>query len=660
MNIATPILRDEAARFVAMTAHDRSVLVEAGAGSGKTAVMAGRLALLLAGGAAPKAIAAVTFTELAASELLARVRDFVDELLDGHVPRELRIALPGGLSDAQRANLDQAASAIDEITCSTIHGFCQRLIKPYPVEADIDPGASLMDPAQAELVFGDAVDRWLRDILNSGEESLVSELVFVNPAKASELIATAAGALRDNRVLVAPKTAAVAPLVATYRAAADAYRTFVIEAPAQEPESIAGASAFVEMGEAITLVDGGETPAALVRLLASVPHPSLCTAKGTFSVYKKKGKWEAAAKAAGLSKADGGLLNGQAEELHLACCQGWTALLQSVAARVLTDLVTAIQPIADNFRAYKRSAALLDFDDLIFAARDLLRDHPVVRGALAKRYAHVLVDEFQDTDPLQTEIFWRLCGDPLAGADPQDWANYRIRPGALFLVGDPKQAIYRFRGADVAAYIRAREAIRAQNPDDLLSISTNFRSCAAILAYVNERFAPHMTVEKGQPGFTALDSFHPDHGEGLCVAALPVPCAGEDGKAKAGAQRDCEAEAVAEMCCRLIGSQIIVDRKTDTRRPCRPGDIALLAPGGTELWRYEEALEKRGVPVATQAGKGFYRRQEVQDLIAITRVLADSRDSSGVDRPAARTIGWSHRGAVARSRLEPAPQSGAS
>ncbi|VVS98488.1 ATP-dependent endonuclease [Sphingomonas aurantiaca] len=627
MNIATPILRDEAARLVAMTAHDRSVLVEAGAGSGKTAVMAGRLALLLAGGAAPKAIAAVTFTELAASELLARVRDFVDELLDGRVPRELAIALPDGLSDAQRANLDQAASAIDEITCSTIHGFCQRLIKPYPVEADIDPGASLMDPAQADLVFGDAVDRWLRDILNSGEESLVSELVFLNPTKASELIATAAGALRDNRVLVAPVVGALGPLVTAYRAAADAYRAFVVGTAAQEPESIAGASAFVEMGEAAAVAAEDESPGTLVRLLSSVPHPSLCTAKGTFSVYKKKGKWEAAAKAAGLSKADGGLLNGQAEDLHLACCQGWTALLQAVSGRVLADLMRAIQPIVDNFGDYKRSAALLDFDDLIFAARDLLRDHPAVREALAKRYAHVLVDEFQDTDPLQTEIFWRLCGDPVDGADPQDWANYRIRPGALFLVGDPKQAIYRFRGADVAAYIRAREAIRAQSPNDLLSISTNFRSCAAILVYVNERFAPHMSVELGQPGFMALDSFHPDHGEGLCVAALAVPCAGEDGKAKAGAQRDCEAEAVAEMCCRLIGSQIIVDRKTDTRRPCRPGDIALLAPGGTELWRYEEALEKRGVPVATQAGKGFYRRQEVQDLIAITRVLADSRDT---------------------------------
>lgn len=627
MNIAIPILRDEAARLVAMTAHERSVLVEAGAGSGKTAVMAGRLALLLAGGAAPKAIAAVTFTELAASELLARVRDFVDELLDGRVPRELRIALPDGLSPDQRTNLDNAASAIDEITCSTIHGFCQRLIKPYPVEANIDPGASLMDPAQADLVFGDAVDRWLRDTLNSGEESLVSELVFCNPAKASELVATAAGALRDNRVLAAPQQRAIPPLVAAFCQAAADYRAFVIGSAAQEPESIAGASAFVEMGDAVAFAATSDTPPALARLLTSVPHPSLCTAKGTFSAYKKKGKWEAAAKIAGLSKADGGLLNGQAEELHLACCEGWTALLQAVAGRVLADLITAIQPIADSFRDYKRSAALLDFDDLIFAARDLLRDHPAVRDALAKRYRHVLVDEFQDTDPLQTEIFWRLTGEPVEDSDPQDWAGYRIRPGALFLVGDPKQAIYRFRGADVAAYVRAREAIRALSPDDLLSISTNFRSCAAILTYVNERFAPHLTVEKGQPGFTALDSFHPDHGEGLCVAALPVPCAGEDGKAKSSVQRDCEAEAVAELCCRLIGSQIIVDRKTDTKRPCRPGDIALLAPGGTELWRYEEALEKRGVPVATQAGKGFYRRQEVQDLIAITRVLADSRDN---------------------------------
>ena len=116
-----------------------------------------------------------------------------------------------------------------------------------------------------------------------------------------------------------------------------------------------------------------------------------------------------------------------------------------------------VGPVVDRFRDHKRSAALLDFDDLIFAARDLLRDHDPVRRALAGRYRHVLVDEFQDTDPLQTEIFWRLCGEPPTGGDDGDWTSFELRPGALFLVGDPKQAIYRFRGADITAYVRARE-----------------------------------------------------------------------------------------------------------------------------------------------------------------------------------------------------------
>lgn len=628
MNIAAPMLADESARLTAMTAHDRSILVEAGAGSGKTAIMAGRLALLLASGASPRAIAAVTFTELAASELLARVRDFVDELLDGTVPKELRLAWPNGLSEQARGRLEQAAASIDEITCSTIHGFCQRLITPYPVEANIDPGASVMDPAQADLTFEDSADRWLRDSLSNESGSLISELVFQNPEKAAELVRSAAAALRSNRTLIGPAAPSIPPLVESFRAAARAYVEFLASTPAREEESVALATRFAEMADDIAFaVNGDGHPATTVRLLTSAPHPDLCTAKGTFSAYRKKGKWGTAAKAAGLSKTDGERLAVQSEQLHQTCCSNWTELLQAVAGRVLAELLTAIQPINDRFRDYKRSAALLDFDDLIYAARNLLRDHAEVRTALAERYRHVLVDEFQDTDPLQTEILWRLCGDPAPGQDRDAWPAFIIRPGTLFLVGDPKQAIYRFRGADVSTYVRARDAIRRRNPDDVLSISTNFRSCASILAYVNERFEPHMSVEKGQPGFTALDAFHSDHEEGLCVAALAVACAGQDGKASSEQQRDCEAEAVAEMCGRLIGSQIIVDRKADVRRPCRPGDIGLLAPTGAELWRYEEALERRGIPVATQAGKGFYRRQEIQDIIAVTRVLADARDT---------------------------------
>ncbi len=280
----------------------------------------------------------------------------------------------------------------------------------------------------------------------------------------------------------------------------------------------------------------------------------------------------------------------------------------------------------ERFREHKRAAALLDFDDLIFAARDLLRDHDDVRRALAARFACVLVDEFQDTDPLQTEILWRLCGEPPACGDSDDWTAFTLRPGALFLVGDPKQAIYRFRGADIAAYVRAREAFQAQAAEGVLSIATNFRSCAPIMAHVNEHFEVPLSQENGQPGFQALDPFQPERAEGSSVAALDIAVADESGKASAPRQRDGEAEAVAAMCAHLIGSETIRDPKSGEQRPCRAGDIALLAPTGNELWRYEEALEQRGIPVATQAGKGLYRRQEIQDLIAVTRVLADQRE----------------------------------
>ncbi len=626
MNAPLKPLADDIARRTAMTVHNRSLLVEAGAGSGKTAVMAGRIALMLAKGIAPRTIAAVTFTSLAASELLIRVRDFVGELVAGRIPAELGVALPYGLSDGHRHHLAAASVAIDEITCSTIHGFCQRLIKPYPVEANIDPGAVVMDRDQAELAFAEIGETWLREQLAGDAGGLLAEMVLHDPAETVRLIHKILAPHRGGRTLIVEAPEALEPLIGAVRQTADGFVSLLRTGGVDEPETAAMAARFVEMAEAVEAILPAEQPADLVRLLLARPHSELCTAAGSFRAYKKKGKWCDAAKRAGLAKADGDRLNAAAEGHHTACCEAWTALSQAAAARSLAGLVQLVQPVMDRFRDYKRSAALLDFDDLIFAARALLRDHEAVRYALAARFAHILVDEFQDTDPLQTEIFWRLCGDPQAGADSDDWTTFQIRPGALFLVGDPKQAIYRFRGADVAAYIQAREAFLAQAPDSVVVISTNFRSCEPILRYVNDRFELLLSTKNGQPGFTALDAFYPER-NGLCVAALDIAVADAAGEASAERQRDGEAEAVADLCARLIGSEAILDRKTGEHRACRPGDIALLAPTGSDLWRYEEALERRGVPVATQAGKGLFRRQEIQDLIAITRVLADRRDT---------------------------------
>ena len=246
----------------------------------------------------------------------------------------------------------------------------------------------------------------------------------------------------------------------------------------------------------------------LVGLLQARAHESLCTQKGTFRQWKVKGKWEKAARAVGRSAAEGARVAEAATTAHERCCEAWTELASAVSAHVMRELLPVLRPAIERMEEYKRSSALLDFDDLLRSARNLLRQHPTVRLALALKYRHVLVDEFQDTDPVQTEIFWRLCGDPPAGGDETDWRSFRIRPGALFLVGDPKQAIYRFRGADVRAYVEARESLREQAADNVLSIAVNFRSCGPILQHVNQRFAGPLG-QAGQPGFIELQEFHP-------------------------------------------------------------------------------------------------------------------------------------------------------
>jgi ATP-dependent exoDNAse (exonuclease V) beta subunit len=623
--MATAPLADAAARHAALSAHDRTLLVEAGAGSGKTAVLAGRIAMMLLQGVDPQSIAAVTFTELAASELLQRVRHFVDCLLRGDIPLELRQVLPDGPSEAQRQALLHAQANIDDVTCSTIHGFCQQLIRPYPVEANVDPGASIMDRDQAGLAFHDVVDEWLREELSADAQGVLAELMLADTEGTLATVKLILKRLKEQEDVQAPAAGSLADALAAFKAASVRFERVPQDAGFSEPETAQAIAAFAEMANSLDAWDI-TTSAGLVGLLQSKPHTSLCNKSGEFGAFQKKGKWEKAAKAAGLSTAQGGQVAAVATTAHGDCCRTWNTLLAATSAHVMRQLLPVLQPAIDRMQEYKRSAALMDFDDLLRSARNLLRSHPDVRTALAGKYQHVLVDEFQDTDPVQTEIFWRLCGDPPAGRDDANWRSFQIRAGALFLVGDPKQAIYRFRGADVRAYVEAREALRAQDPDSILSIAVNFRSCGPILEHVNQRFAGPLALA-GQPGFIELQAWHPPREGGPCVSALEVLVADETGRASAEMMRDGEAEAVARLCAYLIGNELIKDPETGQRRLCRPGDIALLAPTGAELWRYEQALEDRGIPVATQAGKGFFRRQEVQDLIAITRVLADSRDS---------------------------------
>jgi len=305
MEASQPKLSDDVARRAAMACHGRSFLVEAGAGSGKTAVLAGRIAMLLAGGEEPKSIAAVTFTELAASELLIRVREFVDKLKlkEESIPTELRIALPQGISDAQRKNLEKVDAKLDDMTCSTIHGFCRRLITPYPAEANIDPDASVMDTDQADLEFREVIDDWLHGELASDKGDLLAEMAKHDPKETRELIRTILQHLRSNRELTSCEPKDLAQHANEFLDATKDFENFLDGAFVKEPETVDIAEHFRDLAKTVCDALPANTPDRLVKLLVAAPNPKLLTNKGEFRKYNKKEVWKTAVKHAGLSLA---------------------------------------------------------------------------------------------------------------------------------------------------------------------------------------------------------------------------------------------------------------------------------------------------------------------------------------------------------------------
>ena len=231
-----------------------------------------------------------------------------------------------------------------------------------------------------------------------------------------------------------------------------------------------------------------------------------------------------------------------------------------------------------------------------------------------REFQRILVDEFQDTDPNSGGN--RLSLRRSLRSRAVVWR--RLLPGRLFMVGDPKQAIYRFRGADIATYPQARDAVEHQFPGNVVRVSSNFRSCDAILQYINRCFeAPLGAQETGYvlrstrgPGARASVR-RQDNG-------VLAPRIGRRYPRRRGQHRRRDLHPPHRQ--REI-------RGGADRRVLGPGDIALLAPIGRELWRYERALEDAGLPFSSQAGKNLFRRQEVQDLVALVRALADSRDT---------------------------------
>jgi ATP-dependent helicase/nuclease subunit A len=295
--------------------------------------------------------------------------------------------------------------------------------------------------------------------------------------------------------------------------------------------------------------------------------------------------------------------------------QGWGhAIVSQIAALCRT--------FVDDLSRRKEEQALLDFQDLLLRTRDMLQGNREARRYFKREFKHLLVDEFQDTDPLQTEIVFFLAeqDDKLAS----DWREVGLAPGKLFVVGDPKQSIYRFRRADIELFQQVGELVTQTG--GRVELSQNFRSLSGVIERANDLFAKLIhKPEDGnyQPDYVPLVSWWERPGG----AVLLYPPEGFDATAaSADACRANEATCLAEFIQRAATTQEFPVFERDCERPLEYRDIALLFRVTTGLDAYEDALRDYGIPYLITGGRRFYARQEIKALVAVLRAVDDPHD----------------------------------
>ena len=291
------------------------------------------------------------------------------------------------------------------------------------------------------------------------------------------------------------------------------------------------------------------------------------------------------------------------------------------------EVVTLVRPFLDHVRHGFLTSGWIAFDGLLARAKTLLRDHPAVRARIKQAYRAILVDEFQDTDPVQYEIILYL--GERAGSHQTAWHDVDLEPGKLFIVGDPKQSIYAFRRADIEAFERVVEKIRAGG-GGVYSLVTNFRSDGAVLDVVNNvfdrLFQPAEHIQPANERLAARPQRKPE--VSVSGAQLRLVTPGEDDEEfDVQTATRAEAEALARWLKEeLLAGTTVTDR--DRREgPLQPGHIALIFRKLTQAQVYLDALRRYDIAYITDGEKHFYRRQEIIDVVNLLRVIDNPHDT---------------------------------
>ena len=671
----TKPLADQADRDRATNDLDTTFLVEAAAGTGKTTILVERiLSILRAGKASLRQIAAITFTEKAAGELKVKVRQAIERELR-ELPTQENPARPSGrrLPSQERAEyaarLSAALTDLEGMPVNTIHAFCADLIRERPVEAGVEPGFVVADELGASLILEEAWEAWLAEEMSGDSSSpairraVESGIPFEGAGRRESPIFKLACELIEQRDAVRPGSPqAVRP------GSPQAESSGLVETPwtdAQFGEAIAALrkqiAELVEARRKNCIAPDSDLCAMQIAALekwAQVPemrsadcgvlirkdgtrvaepfNPQSAVRSPQFpQSFDAIRAWLAAAPAVKAQAGQQGNWSSPAalKATKAGCARAKEAigeLTGEAAHRVLHDLVEWLLPFLDRYRQAKERRRALDFTDLLLKARDMLRDSPPARDHFKRAFRYILVDEFQDTDPLQTEIVFFLSERPDEHAG--DWEAVKPAPGKLFIVGDPKQSIYRFRRADLDLYGKVGIAIARQGTR--LQLSVNFRTVPRITSEVNEIFKPLMigpVGERFEPQHIALDPQRPDAGTQPCVLVpLPPPLpAGQTLNVEDWRRK--ESGCIAAMIAELVGGGRRINAgKPAALRPIEYRDIAVLYRSTTGLDSLEEALRANNVPYQVSGGRYYYARMEFQDLLSVLKAIDNPFDGLSV------------------------------
>jgi ATP-dependent helicase/nuclease subunit A len=559
---------------------DLNLLVEAGAGSGKTTSLVARLVALVVRGTPVHQVAAVTFTRQAAAELRERFQEQLEKEARGATDLDRRRRLAAALAELDRAFL------------GTIHAFAARLLREQALEAGVDPAFTELDAAGMLAEQEQFWDRWLERLHRDNDPDLIELAdLGVEPLALLEGFRTVAG--QPDVEWPGPASPAPDPAVAVARMRKLVERSLVLM-PAGEPvagwdelQRLVRQMAFLERTRGTDRLPDAMHALALVK-------PSRC--KPTQNRWSTDKDGKAAAKALG---------------------GAWQEFEASVVAPLLArwrehrygPVMRLLRRAAAAFQEERRRAGRLGFEDLLAFAARLLRENPGVRRGLGERYRYLLVDEFQDTDPLQAALCFLLASDPEEG---DDWRTVTPRPGALFVVGDPKQSIYRFRRADLGTYTFVRQ--RFGEIGEILHLTRNFRSVPPVADLVNAHFPgvfPETATELQAPFAPMEATQDANAGDGIYRYVVRMDGSGRN-----------KGDVVAADAAQVAGW--IAEQVASGRIP--PGEFMILTQRKAELAAYASAIAAHGIPVIT-SGAELQQERELRELVLLLRLLADPGNS---------------------------------